>query len=85
MHDKPASPGVVILVHLLAVFLVFGLALVGSAPFLSVIAIVTLLLRALTGFSKSSQQVTAKRLGLLEVGFGAMTVFAVVLGHVAGW
>jgi hypothetical protein len=85
LHGKSASPGIVILVHLLAVFLVFGLMLVGSAPFLSVIAIVTLLLRALIGFSKASQQVTAKKLGLQEVGFGAMTVFAVVLGHVVGW
>ena len=85
LHGKPASPGVVIVVHVLAAFMVFGLALVGSAPFLSVIAVLTLLLRALTGFSKSDQHVTAKRLGLREVGFGAMTVFAVVLGHVARW
>lgn len=85
LHGKSASPAVVIVVHVLAVCMVFGLALAGSAPFLSVIAVVTLLLRALTGFSKSDQHVTAKRLGLREVGFGAITVFAVVLGHVARW
>jgi hypothetical protein len=29
--------------------------------------------------------VTAKKLGVRELFFGAMTVFAVVLGHAVGW
>jgi hypothetical protein len=85
LHRKSASPRVVIIVHLLAIPIVFGLALGGVAPFLAVAALVILLLRAVIGFSKSGKRVTAKKLGLRELGFGAMTVFAVVLGHAVGW
>ena len=85
LHRKSASPGVVITVHLLAILIVFGLARAGVVPFLAVAALVILLLRAVIGFSKSGKRVTPKRLGLRELGFGAMTVFAVVLGHVVGW
>ena len=84
LHGKPASPGVVIVVHVLAVLLVVGLTLAGNAPFLAVIAVVILFIRSVTGFSES-KRVTPNQLGLREVGFGAMTVFAVFMGHVAGW
>jgi predicted neutral ceramidase superfamily lipid hydrolase len=76
---------VVIIVHLLAILIVFGLACAGVVPFLAVAALVILLLRAVIGFLKSGKRVTAKKLGLRELGFGAMQVFAVVLGHVVGW
>ena len=85
LHRKSASPRVVIIAHLLAILIVFGLARAGVVPFLAVAALVILLLRAVIGFSKSGKRVTPKKLGLRELGFGAMTVFAVVLGHVVGW
>jgi len=85
LHRKSASPRVVIVVHLLAILLVLGLARAGVVPFLAVAALVILLLRAVIGFSKSGTRVTAKKLGLRELGYGALTVFAVVLGHVVGW
>ena len=85
LHRKSASPRVVIIVHLLAILIVFGLARARVVPFLAVAALVILLLRAVIGFSKSGKRMTAKKLGLRELAFGAMTVFAVVLGHVVGW
>ena len=85
LHRKSASLRVVIIAHLLAILIVFGLARLGVAPFLAVAAMVILLLRAVIGFSKSDRRLTAKKLGLCELGFGAMTVFAVVLGLVVGW
>jgi hypothetical protein len=85
LHRKSASPRVVIVVHLLAILLVLGLARAGVVPFLAVAALVILLLRAVIGFSKSGTRVTAKKLGLRELGYGALTVFAVVLGHAVGW
>ncbi len=85
LHRKPASPRMVIIAHALAILIVFGLARGGVAPFLAVAALVILLVRALIGFSESGKRVTPKRLGLRELGFGAMTVCAVVLGHVVGW
>jgi YwiC-like protein len=85
LHCKPASPRVVIVAHLLAILIGCSLARAGLVPFLAVAALVILLLRAVLGFSKSDKRVTAKKLGLGELGFGAMTVFAVVLGHMVGW
>jgi hypothetical protein len=85
LHRKPASPRVVIIAHLLAILIVFGLARAGVVPLLAVAALVILLLRAVISFLKSGERVTAKGLGLRELGFGAMTVFAVVLGHAVGW
>lgn len=85
LHRKPASARVVIIVHLLAMLVVIGLARARMAPFLAVVALVILLLRAMMGFSRPGRGVTAKKLGLGELGFGAMTVFAVFLGHVVGW
>jgi hypothetical protein len=85
LHRKSASPRAVIIAHLLAILIVIGLARAGVAPLLVVFAMVILFLRALLGFSKSGKRVTAKKLGLRELGFGAMTVFAVVLGHSVGW
>ncbi|HSP63961.1 MAG TPA: YwiC-like family protein [Pyrinomonadaceae bacterium] len=85
LHHKPASPRMVIVMHLLAIPIVLGLARMGMAPFLSVAALVILLLRAVIGFSKPGKPMTAKKLGLRELGFGLMTVFAVVVGHFVGW
>ena len=85
LHRKPASMRVVIIVHLLAILAVIGLARARMSPFLAVVALVILLVRAMMGFSRSGRGVTAKKLGLCELGFGAMTVFAVFLGHVVGW
>ena len=85
LHRKSASARVVIIVHLLAIPIVLGLARAGVVPFLAVAALVILLLRAVIGFSKPGKRVTPKKLGLRELGFGLMTVFAVVLGHVVGW
>jgi len=84
LHRKSASPRVVIIVHLLAILVVIGLARAAVVPFLAVAALVILLLRAVIGFSKSGKRVTAKKLGLCELAFGAMTVFAVILGHAVG-
>lgn len=85
LHRKPASPRKVIIAHVLAILIVSGLAWVSILPFLGVVAVTILFLRALLGFSRLDKQVTAKRLGFRELSFGAMTVFVVVLGHVLGW
>lgn len=81
LHGKEASSYGVIIVHFLAVLAVLGLATLQLAPVLAVFAMFVLLLRAMIGFSKSDRQVTAKRIGLREVGFGAMTILLVGLGY----
>ncbi len=84
-HRKPASPRAVIVAHVLAILVVIVLAGAGVLPFLSVVALVFLLIRAVIGFLSFDKRVTAKKLGVRELSFGAMTVFAVVLGHALGW
>lgn len=85
LRRKSASPRGVIIAHVLAVLVVSGLAWLSVVPFLSVVAMTILLLRALLGFSGFDGRVTAKKLGLRELGFGALTVLAVVTGHAVGW
>lgn len=81
LHRKQASPSGVIVVHLLAVLVLIALATVRLVPYAAVLAILILCLRASVGFSKFDRQVTAKKLGMREVAFGAMTIFLVTFGY----
>lgn len=81
LHGKKASSSGVIGVHIVAVLVVLGLAKLQLAPALAVFAMLILLLRAIIGVSKSHQQVSAKKIGLGEVVFGAMTIFLVWFGY----
>lgn len=85
LHRKPASPRGVIVAHVLAVLIVIPLVGAAVVPFLSVCALVFLLIRAVIGFSSFDKGVIAKTLGFREVFFGAVTVLAVVLGNALGW
>jgi hypothetical protein len=85
LHRKPASPRAVIIAHVLAILIVSSLAWASGLPFLALVALIILFLRAVVGFSGFDKRVTAKRLGFRELCFGAMTVFAVVLGHAFDW
>jgi hypothetical protein len=69
--------------HLAATALVLALALAGLAPWLAVVAVSVLLLRAAFGVAERGE-VTARRIGLREIGFGAFTVLAVALGYLFG-
>lgn len=84
LHGKEASSTGVIVVHALAVLVVTGLTSLQLAPVLAVVAMLVLLLRAMFGFSKIDRHVTAKKLGMREVAFGAITIFLVVLGFAGG-
>lgn len=85
LHGEQVSFLPVLAAHLLAIILMLALARAGIVPFLAAAALLVLLLRAVIGFSEHDKHVTAKRLSLREVGFGAMTVFAVFFGHVIEW
>jgi hypothetical protein len=85
LHRKSASPRLVIVVHLLAIIVVVGLARAQVVPLLAIAAIAILFLRAVIGFTRPGKLTTAKKLGLSELGFGAMIVFAVILGQAIGW
>jgi len=70
------------LAHAAALVLVALLARSGLAPRLAVAAMLILAVRAEIGFR--SLQLTPKQLGFSEIGFGGLTVLAVVLGWSMG-
>jgi hypothetical protein len=84
LHGHAASVAFVILSHLAATVAVLALALLGLVPKLAAAALFILLLRAALGFAER-RPVTAKRIGLRELGFGALTVFAVAAGYMHAW
>ena len=85
LHRKSASIPLVILVHALALVAVLVMVMLRVAPFLTIIAVSVLLIRAIAGFSKSNREVTAKKLGVREIVFGAVTIVLIVIGFVFNW
>jgi hypothetical protein len=70
--------------HLLALAAVVVLAAAGLAPWLAAMAFVVLLLRAAQGLSARRRPVRPQIVGFREMGFGALTVVLVALGHALG-
>lgn len=81
LHHKKASRAIVIVMHILALFIALALAWLTLAPALAVIALLILLARAIFGFTRYDRATSAKQIGIRELGFGAMTVVAIALGH----
>jgi len=79
-RGKPANSMVPILIHAAALLLVVLLARMELLPWLSVLPIVVLLFRAVTGLSKSATRVTPQVLGVRELSFGLLTVLSVAIG-----
>lgn len=84
LRHKPASRDVAIGAHLLALFLIIVLGWRGIAPWLAILVMGILLVRACVGLL-STKRITPQRLGVSELLFGAMTALAVALGYGAGW
>ena len=81
LHRQEASTGVVITMHTLALVVVLALAWMELTPALAIIAFLILIARTLFGFSGSDRQASARQIGFRELGFGAMTVAVIALGH----
>jgi len=84
LHGKRASGAPVIAVHVAAFAAVAVLAWVKVVPVLAAAALAVLLLRAAHGLAEGDPVVTAKRIGIREIVFGALTVALVVAGHGLG-
>ena len=84
MRQRPASSGIAIAAHLFALLAVLCLAWSGLAPWLGVLAMGVLLVRAFLGLL-SSRPVTPQRLGVGELLFGIFAVASVFLGYRWGW
>jgi hypothetical protein len=71
-----ASPGPMVVAHILAIVAAVAFATANAASPWVVVALTLLATRAIVGFSKA-RTVTAKQLGFSEIAFGAMTVIIV--------
>jgi hypothetical protein len=85
VRGKTAPVFLVIAAHVLSITLVLALAKSGFIPMLAVAALAILCLRATLGLLRGSSLARPKQIGLQEIGYGAMTVYAVALGHAIGW
>jgi hypothetical protein len=65
-----------------ALTFIFYLASLKAVPFVATGALIVLFLRTATGFATDRPR-TAKMIGVSELCFGAVTVLAVALGHLA--
>ena len=81
---KPHSIAAPILVHAAALAAIVLLAIYDLAPWLAVVMLVVLLLRAVAGLSRFRHPTPAKVLGIWEVIYGILMVAAVTAGHYTG-
>jgi hypothetical protein len=84
LRQKPASIGIAIAVHLFAVLVIMALALKALAPWLGVLAMGVLLVRAFFGLL-STKRIAPQRIGLGELVFGLFTVLTVAIGYGFSW
>lgn len=81
LHHQQASKTVMLISHNGALLVALALCWFKLAPTLPVFVFLVLLGRALFGLSRFDRAATAKQIGIRELGFGAMTVAAIALGH----
>lgn len=84
LRQKPASKRIAIGAHILAVLVVSLFAWNGTAPWLSVLAIGMLMIRACAGLL-STRRTSPQRLGISELLIGVFTIAAVSIGFGFGW
>ena len=85
LHGETPAATPVVVTHTAALILVLLLAWLKVAPLLAALALLVLLVRAVTGFFIPQPSVTAKQIGVRELGYGVITVLAVVAGRLLGW
>ena len=81
LHGQAPSALPTVVAHVLALVLVAQLARAGVAPPAAAAALLLLLLRAAAGLYAAGAGGSAKRVGLYEIGYGAVTVIAVAVGY----
>lgn len=86
LHGRPAPPAPMLFAHGVSIVAVAWLARGALAPRLVIVVMFGLLLRAAIGFAFAGRhRIAAKQLGFSELAFGALTVFAVVIGQTLGF
>ena len=81
LHGQQAAPGMVLIMHVLALVVVLALWWAHLASALAIAALLILLARALIGFTEYDRAASAKQLGIRELCFGAMLALLVAVGY----
>lgn len=81
LHGKEAAMENVLTIHAFSLIAALLLAWTRLASALAAVALLILLARALFGLSGDDRAASAKQIGIRELGFGAMTVIFIALGH----
>jgi hypothetical protein len=84
-RGKPFSRPEVVVANTLAVGWITGLAVIGLVPALAAVAVAILGLRALWGLSRYRRPARVQAIGFMEMGYGLLTAFLVILGHALGF
>lgn len=84
-HGKPTSPALAWASQATALIGVVVLALVGAVPYLSALAMLILLVRAVIGLSALRKPRRAAIIGMMEMSYGLLTVILTALGYGRGW
>ncbi len=78
---QPASPAAAIVWHIAGAAMAAGLAAANLTPWLAVVALTILTLRAAWGLQEHRRNVPAKTIGFMELGFGLLTVLLIAAGY----
>lgn len=81
LHGRPCSPATAMIAHALATAFAVGLAWFRIVPASAAFALLILAARAIYGFSARNRAATARRIGIRELVYGAMTVVVVAIGY----
>ena len=84
LHGQETSPAPVLITHALALVAVVALWWLNLASALAAAALLVLLARAITGFTRYDRATSAKQIGILELVFGAILVILAAAGHYLG-
>lgn len=84
-HGNPVSSYPSLLAHSAALVIALILAIGNAAPWLAVVVCGLLLVRSVAGLSVYRKPRPAKQIGMMEMGYGLMTVVLIGLGYGRGW
>jgi hypothetical protein len=80
-RGEQASRATAIAAHVVGLVVISGFVIAGLLPWLSIVALVVLLVRAVVGLSTQRRIVAARTVGFQEVGYGLLTAVLVALGY----
>ena len=80
IKQKPAKVNAAITIHFIALAAIIGLIALTWLPALAIVGYAVMLVRTIGGLSKWRRDITAKKLGFIEMGLGLLTVACIAIG-----